>query len=73
MELIKQALQSFNSTKPAGDNGMQGEGGEVGGEGGGGGRGKKESVLIIRSPESWKEWSRGQGDGKQSATGSSAR
>lgn len=27
MELIKQALQSFNSTKPAGDNGMQGEGG----------------------------------------------
>lgn len=36
MELIKQALQSFNSTKPAGDNGMQGEGGEVGGEGGGG-------------------------------------
>lgn len=32
MELIKQALQSFNSTKPAGDNGMQGEGGEEGSE-----------------------------------------
>lgn len=28
MELIKQALQSFNSTKPARDNGMRGEGGE---------------------------------------------
>lgn len=27
MELIKQALQSFNTTKPARDNGMQGEGG----------------------------------------------
>lgn len=27
MELIKQALQSFNSTKPARDNGMRREGG----------------------------------------------
>lgn len=37
----------------------------------GGRKRKKESVLIIRSPPSWKEWSWGQGNGKQSATGSS--
>lgn len=37
MELIKQALQSFNSTKPAGDNGMRGEGG---------GKKKKERISA---------------------------
>lgn len=67
MELIKQALQSFNSTKPARDNGMRGE------AGGAGRKRKKESALIIRSPPSWKEWSWGQGDGMQFATGSSTQ